>query len=376
MLLHNLYYTFKTTIKNKSLIIWTLIFPIGLATFMYMAFGNLYETEEIFHAIPVAMVVEEENQALQGTLSVLSASGEDQLLDLDIMSETDALKALEDEEIVGIIYVNTVPRLVVEESSYKATVIQTILDEYMKMQSVINDIAEKNPENLQGAVEAMMSESEVYTEISTSEGNQNIYTNYFYAIFAMSCLFGSFATVEKVSKLQANISTLGMRRGVSPCSKGISILSEFLSSMTVQFVVEIITLIYLEILGVELGDRYLAILGILLLGSAIGVALGAIVGSIPKGGEGLKVGLAVSISMALSVMADLVAAGVKDIIEHKAPIINRINPAALITDSFYALNVYEGYERYARNMLTLLVMTVLLLGISFMILRRNKYASL
>lgn len=376
MLLHNLYYSFKTTIKNRTLIIWTLVFPIGLATFMYMAFGNLYESDEMFHAIPVAMVVEEENQGLQGTLAALSASGESQLLDLDIMSEDEALEALEDEEIIGIIYVNTVPRLVVEESSYTATVLQTVLDEYMKVQTVINDIAENNPENLAGAVEVLLSESEAFTEISTSDGNQDVYTNYFYAIFAMSCLFGSFATVEKVSKLQANISTLGIRRSVSPCSKGVSLFSEFLSSMTMQFAVEVVTLIYMKMLGINLGDRYIAILGILLLGSAMGVALGAIIGSIPNIGEGARMGIAVGISMILSVMADLVAAGIKDTIEHKAPIINRLNPAALITDSLYALNVYDGYERYAENMLSMLIMTVLLLGISYMILRRNRYASL
>jgi len=40
-------------------------------------------------------------------------------------------------------------------------------------------------------------------------------TNYFYAIFAMSCLFGSFGAIEKIGKLQGNVSPLGMRRCLS-----------------------------------------------------------------------------------------------------------------------------------------------------------------
>ena len=63
-------------------------------------------------------------------------------------------------------------------------------------------------------------------------------------------------------------------------------------------------------------------------------------------------------------------------IEHNVPIINRINPAALIVDSLYALNIYDTYDRYIQNIVVLAIMSVILLSVSFLILRRNKYASL
>lgn len=37
----------------------------------------------------------------------------------------------------------------------------------------------------------------------------------------------------------------------------------------------------------------------------------------------------------------------KDWIEHICPLFNRINPAALISDSLYALNMYPSLTRFA-----------------------------
>lgn len=59
-----------------------------------------------------------------------------------------------------------------------------------------------------------------------------------------------------------------------------------------------------------------------------------------------------------------------------APFINRINPAALISDCFYTLNNYDNLQRFATDLLTLSVMAVLFFGISCLVTRRKTYASL
>ena len=74
MFWHNFKYAMRTTLKNKTTLIWTLLFPIALTTFMYMAFGNLFE-EELLDVIPVAVVIEEENEAFETTLEELSEDG-------------------------------------------------------------------------------------------------------------------------------------------------------------------------------------------------------------------------------------------------------------------------------------------------------------
>ena len=64
------------------------------------------------------------------------------------------------------------------------------------------------------------------------------------------------------------------------------------------------------------------------------------------------------------------------LIEKYVPVINRINPAALISDCFYTLNNYDNLQRFATNLLTLSVMAVLFFGISCLVTRRKTYASL
>lgn len=375
MFLHNFKYAMLTTLKNKTTLIWTLLFPVALATFMYMSFGELFE-EEMMDVIPVAVVEQKENPTFEEVLVSLSKKGDDQVIDMKITGEDEAIKKLENEEIEAIIYVSDEISLKVPGNSYEVTVLKTIIEEYNKVSHVVMDIGKTNPALIENTLNNLRADNQYYTKVKTSDGNQDVYTNYFYAIFAMSCLFASFIACEKIQKIQANVSPLGMRRCLSPNSKMITILAEFFAMLVTQFAIELITLAYMVMLGVDFGNRYPQIIIILFFGSCIGISMGIIVGSLSRFSGGIKEGLCTSISMVLSVMADLCAGGIKYSIEQTAPIVNRLNPAALIVDSFYALNIYDTYDRYIQNISILGIMSVVLIVISFFIIRRNKYASL
>ena len=68
--------------------------------------------------------------------------------------------------------------------------------------------------------------------------------------------------------------------------------------------------------------------------------------------------------------------GIRWLIELKAPIINRLNPATVLTDALYALNIYDTYERFTGNLLILFIMSVVLCGLSFFMVRRECYEQL
>ena len=104
MFIRDFLYTIKILMRAKVSLFWTLVFPILLATFMYMAFGNIYEQDEMFSNIKVAVVTEDESaNGLNYMLDALS-DGDDALLSVARMSESNAEKALADEEVEGIIY--------------------------------------------------------------------------------------------------------------------------------------------------------------------------------------------------------------------------------------------------------------------------------
>lgn len=377
MFIRDFLYTIKILMRAKVSLFWTLVFPILLATFMYMAFGNIYEQDEMFSNIKVAVVTEDESaNGLNYMLGALS-DGDDALLSVTRMSESDAEKLLADEEVEGIIYTDDV-KLTVAESSVDASILETVLSEYKQYEHALMDIYKDGTEpkgDMSNLVEKLSEQRSYYTEKSSTEGSQNVYNNYFYAIFAMSCLFASLSSIEMMSNLQANVSATGKRKNVSPQRKMTFVLAEFAALLLIHFVVEVISFIYMSCIGVDFGDRVWEILLTLFVGCFIGLAIGVIVGAISKLAEGTKIGIVIGISMVMSILSDLCINGVKYEIQQHVPIINKLNPAALISDSFYALNVYSDHQVFTENIVIMTIEAVVLIAVGILMVRRNRYAS-
>lgn len=66
----------------------------------------------------------------------------------------------------------------------------------------------------------------------------------------------------------------------------------------------------------------------------------------------------------------------KYLIDSSVPILNKINPAAIITDGYYALSVYGVGERYWFDIASILVFSAILSFVSILVLRRQKYDNL
>lgn len=377
MFIQDFLYTIKILMRAKVSIFWTLVFPILLATFMYMAFGSIYEQDEMFSNIKVAVVTEDESaNGLNYMLDALS-DGDDALLSVTRMSESDAEKLLADEEVEGIIYTDDV-KLTVAESSVNASILETVLSEYKQYEHALKDIYKYGTEpkgDMSNLVEKLSEQRSYYTEKASTEGSQNVYNNYFYAIFAMSCLFASLSSIEMMSNLQANVSATGKRKNVSPQRKMTFVLAEFAALLLIHFVVEVISFIYMSCIGVDFGDRVWEILLTLFVGCFIGLAIGVIVGAISKLAEGTKIGIVIGISMVMSILSDLCINGIKYEIQQHVPIINKLNPAALISDSFYALNVYSDHQVFTENIVIMTIEAVVLIAVGILMVRRNRYAS-
>ena len=194
MFIRDFLYMIKILMRAKVSIFWTLVFPILLATFMYMAFGNIYEQDEMFSNIKVAVVTEDESaNGLNYMLDALS-DGDDALLSVTRMSESDAEKSLAEEEVEGIIYTDDV-KLTVAESSVNASILETVLSEYKQYEHALMDIYKdgiglqqymsgtSGVDDMSNLVEKLSEQRSYYTEKASTEGSQNVYNNYFYAIF-------------------------------------------------------------------------------------------------------------------------------------------------------------------------------------------------
>ena len=68
--------------------------------------------------------------------------------------------------------------------------------------------------------------------------------------------------------------------------------------------------------------------------------------------------------------------GIKGLIEDNFPLLNRINPAAVITDAIYSITIYDDPGRYTLNIVILVIMSLITGAFTFIMTRRECYDSI
>lgn len=361
---------------------WNLLFPIALATMFYAAFSGL-KSDEMFKAIPVAVILEESDtpSAFKEVTDSLNEPGDDRFLDVIYTTKEDALSLLEQKEIVGILYEGTPVTLTVsaEMSSVKLeqSILNCFVERYNMQYHAIEQLAISHPENLEEAAKALSQDTAYNTQTSYSDGDMDEMITYFFNLIAMTCLFAAMGGMQIAICSQANLSSLGARKEVSPIPKPISYLGALCATFLSQFLCVSVSLLYmLCILKINFGSELPYVFLTAFLGCVTGVSFGFCIGCIGRLSEGVKMGILMCVDMSFCFLSGLMAGNIRIYIEKVCPWFNRINPAALISDSFYSLTVYQSHSRYFRNSVTLVFISALFCLCGFLIVRRKKYAAL
>ena len=390
---HLIKYSVIRKVKNFSMLFWPCMFPLILGTLFYFAFGNISESD--FETVQAAFV--EENPGDSVFPSFLEeVSKEGTLIHVETMTEKEALQKLEDQKISGIFYGTETPYLKVRKNGLAQSIMQSLLESYLNGKDTLETVADVHPENMKKAVAAMSDYQELVENVSAGGRTTNGNMGFFYALAAMACMYGCFIGLGSAMWLQANLSTLAARQCVSPVHRLKMILTELISSFILHFLNVVILIVYCKyVLQMEFQGSMGKMLLIVAAGCVIGVSMGILVCSIGKFSEGIKVGIMLGISMTTSVLAGLVNVQIKlgismvssflaglmngnmkDIVEKSVPIVNRINPASLISDAFYCINVYDDPVRFRNDILTLFIMCAVILAVSFVVVRRERYDSI
>ena len=377
MFWHLYKYYFKASIRNKSAIFWCFAFPLILASLFYFGFGNLLNDSEELKAVPVAIVETKAAKGAEGfkqTAEELSKKGEDQLLKVQYTSLKKAEKLLQEGKIDGFYSLGENVRLTVKENGINQTILKEVSDQYIQMNNMVRQTIKEHPEGMEKLVKAMSQNMVENQQISLGNEDANMMVQYFYALLAMVCLYGGFLGLQSALHAQANLSDIAARKAVSPAEKLKSTAADFLVGVTVQFLAFLVAIGYMWlVLKIDLGSQAGFIL---LVGCFTGVSIGLFIGSIGRMSRDTKSGLNIGISMFFCFFSGLMVGNMKDIVAKHVPIFNRINPAALITDCFYSLNIYDDLSVYFRSCISLIIISVLLCLGSFFMMRREKYASI
>lgn len=394
MFIHNLKYSLKILFKNRMLIFWTYAFPIILGLFFYMAFSDI-ESSEKLEIIDIAVVDNtyyQENDIAKETFQALSdEESKEQLFHTVYVSKEKAETMLEDESIVGYVLPQKAGlKVIVAESGINETVLKSVVDDILQNSKIVEKAVANETKRVMKNSQGSISYENIYkkaiglitdsqeVEIKNVTSDHLSYTMIeYYTLIAMACLYGGILGMVAMNQNMPNMTHIGKRVGVSPTAK----IKLVLGSVLAGYIVQLIGLALLFVftifgLKVDYGDKIPYIVILAMAGCLAGLSIGIAVGTLLKSNENTKTGIVIAISMAGCFFSGMMGITMKYVVDTNIPLLNKINPASMITDGFYSLYYYETMDRYFFNLMSLLIFAGIMICLSFTGLRRQTYDSI
>ncbi|HOC33979.1 MAG TPA: ABC transporter permease [Ruminococcus flavefaciens] len=376
MFFHDLKYMLLSGFRVKSFLFWLMLFPILLGTLFKVAFGNVYENDVLFRSVPTAVVETESDPVFHQVIDSLEEADEP-LLDVEYTDEENAMKLLKEGKISGIIYVGDKLLLSVTEQKMEQVILKTFVEQYSVNEKVIKDTAEKDPSKIQAVVDKLSEDVSACRDIPMTHGDPDIYVQYFYNLIAMVAMYGSVTGLHVTVHNQANLSALGARKNCSPTPKSVSLLADLAGSYIMQSACMILCVTFTHfVLKIDFGDRLPLVYVAAILGGILGVSFGFFFGAVNRFSFEAKIGIVMAVSMFSCFLSGLMMGQMKGIIAEHMPWFNKINPATVVADSLFSLNMYSDYSRFISRITTMLIITAVCTAAGIIISRRKKYADL
>ena len=383
MFYHNFKYTLKVLLRNKGLLFWTFAFPILLGLLFNMAFKDI-ESKEAFDIIDIAIVENayfENDLVFKESFKALSSDDSNKIFNITYTDLEDAKKMLDEEKITGYLTLTgTGVNITVTSSGTEETILRYVTEEIESEKEIIYSLltSETMEENDNFAEEISKIMANTEAKINNISNKNLGYTMIeYYTLIAMAALYGGTISMNATNYKLANMNPVGKRTAISPVSKRKMILGSLLASYIVQLIgLSLLFIFTIFVMKVDYGDNLPLVILLGLVGSLAGLSLGIMISSLLKTNENNKDGILISVTMFWCFLSGMMGITMKYVIDKYVPILNKINPASMMTDGLYALYYYETKERYFFDIISLLVFSFIMIIISYRSLRRQKYDSI
>ena len=384
MFTHNFIYSLKVLLKNKMLIFWTFVFPILLGIFFNMAFSDIEKNEKL-DIINIAIIdSESSDNVFKETFKKFN--DETQMFNINYTNLEDAKKLLENKKITGYIIPNDNINITVSSNGVNETILKYVVDEINSNKEISKDLSKIEIDNQIKEGNYNIDYQKIYKNINNlfssntvklnNISNKNLsYTMIeYYTLIAMTCLYGGIISMFITNYKLANMNSIGKRTSISPIHKGKMLLGSLLASYIIQLLgITLLFIFTIFVLKVDYGNNLLLVILLAICGSLAGLSLGVMVATTIKSNENTKTGILIAITMLGCFLSGMMGITMKYIVDKNIPIINKINPASMITDGFYSLYYYDTLDRFFFNIISLLLFSIIMFIISYNDLRRQKY---
>jgi len=352
MFWHIFKYQLKCRFRDKLSVFWTLLFPIALATIFNLAFSNILTGEE-FENVNIALV---SNSNIPESFS--TAMKESDLFNIESTDENNI-------------------EITVAKSGINESIIKTFVDSYSQKYSTISNLVSINPSIMNEDFMNNIALYNNYTKDKELNSSTNVVVIYFYTLLAMTCILGSTPGCTDVINIQGNQSQRAARINIAPVNKIKTFLAAISATLLFYFSTVLIVILYIsQVLKIDFGNSIGYVILLCFVGCFNGITLGAMVSSLINKKASVKEGILLAFTMICSFLSGMMAVQIKYFIQDKFPILSYINPVNLITDGFYSLYYYSTYDRYFLNLGLLSLYGVIFSIVTYLVLRRQKYASI
>ena len=242
--------TFKATVRTllltPSAVIWTLIFPIVLATVFNFMFEPMRSTGSV-EAVKVAVVADDawEDSPFSQIVDTLSEADEPLLAVHPVAGEDEARVLLAEGSVAGAYVVDAAgestatpsasaagaPRIILapagsgtsSDASYDVNraILESVATSYLQRVALIEDLSAHDPAALSDpiALEDALGLGVSVREVSFTHAQPDSMVRFYYALLGMASIFAAQLAGESVWRLQPTSSAAGARRAVSGTSR-------------------------------------------------------------------------------------------------------------------------------------------------------------
>ena len=387
MFYQNLKYSLKILLRNKALIFWTFAFPIILGLFFNLAFQNIEKNEQL-QVIDIAIINSNDynnNKIVKESLNELT-KGKNKLFNIQLTDEKTSKDLLKNNKITGYLtFKENQVNITVKNSGVEETILKQVLEQIQTNSKIINKKVEKEISE-QVATNKKINYEQIYQNALSLLNENNIKINNisnknlsytmieYYTLIAMACLYGAMLSMFIINYQLPNMNSTGKRISASPINKTKQLISSLLSAYIVQIIGLLLLFLFtIFILKVDYGKNLLYVIITSLCGALSGLSLGVATSTLFKTNENAKTGIIIAITMLFCFLSGMMGITMKYIIDKNIPLLNMINPANMITDALYSLYYYNTFDRFYKDILSLLIFSFIMILISIKGLRRQKY---
>jgi len=366
MFKHTFSYIIKILLRSRQLVFWSLVFPVIIGLLFKLALGNISNAGK-FEPIPVSLSSEIEKEG-DFYFPIFLDNMEDEGVFKITEAADDAL--LKDKKVVA--HIISPDKVEVNSPSIESSIVESLLNQYLGYREAAIRVMRDFPNT---DISKLLERQSLIEDVSGRE--MNMFNTYAYTLVGMQSLYGYAWGLTIIYLYQANLSVKARRNAIAPTKKSVVIFAATLAAWLMNMAVMAVNLLVMRfILNVGFGDRLIPVLGLVALSALTGVAFGIFLGVSNRRPIETKIGLGIVLTMTMSFLAGMMFAQMKILIQRNAPIINQLNPVALVTDALYSLYFYPGLERYWLNMTFLGAITIALLAGSTFFMERKNYVNL